>query len=102
MSTTTSTTQNSGASTKAPLTSKVADDAHDRVDRAAKHAAKAEESIREKAADSSEAMHDTVQSAKEDLDAMSGKIERYARANPVTAAGIAFAAGVLLSSLLRR
>jgi ElaB/YqjD/DUF883 family membrane-anchored ribosome-binding protein len=105
VSTTTHHTENSGSQSgnqNAPLTNRVADSAHDRVDRAAKHAARAEDAIREKAADSSDAVQETVRSAKQDLDEMTGKIERYARANPVTAAGIAFAAGMLLSSMLRR
>lgn len=86
----------------APLTSRVADGAHEQVDRAARRAAQAEDTIRGRAADSSEIVHEKMQSAKHELDEMTGKIESYARANPVTAAGIAFAAGMVLSSILRR
>lgn len=96
------TTAESNASAGAPFTNKVADNAHEQVDRAAKHAAKAEETLRERATDSSEAVQERLQSARKEVDEMAGNIERYARANPVTTAGIAFAAGILLSSLLRR
>ena len=86
----------------ASVTEKMAGATHEAVDRAAERAGKAEQRIRKTAADSSESVRDQFESAKRDLEVVSGKVERYVQSNPVTAAGIAFAAGVLLSSLLRR
>lgn len=84
------------------VTERVAGATHEAVDRAADRAGRAEQRIRKSAADSSESVREQLESVKRELEVVSGKVERYVQSNPVTAAGIAFAAGVLLSSLLRR
>lgn len=84
------------------VSDRLAGSAHEAVDRAAERAKRAEETIRQSAMESSRAAHEKVDAARQELDVLAGKVERYVKSNPVTAAGVAFAAGVLLSSLLRR
>lgn len=83
-----------------PVSDKVKDTLHDSVDTLAKKAAQTESSIRETAQASSEALsrkQEEVQAKWE-----SSSIKKYASENPVATAGIAFAAGMLLTTLLKR
>ncbi len=68
-------------------TEKVADKAHDAVDSAAEKAARAEERLRE----ATEQGHDVITAVTE-----------YVKENPLTALGLAFAAGTIFSSMTRR
>ncbi len=68
-------------------TEKVADRAHEAVDSAAEKAGRAEERLRE----ATEQGHDVVTAVTE-----------YVKENPLTALGLAFAAGTIFSSMTRR
>jgi ElaB/YqjD/DUF883 family membrane-anchored ribosome-binding protein len=76
--------------------------AHETIDRVAPKANRAEHEVRgaaAKAADSARLMQgQAAQAAEENV----RKLRSYIESNPLTTAGIAFAAGVLLSALVRR
>lgn len=84
------------------VTERAAAAAHRVVDQVAEKASGAEEHLRERASRTS----DQVESSTEEIKARAqdglASAEKYARENPLAAAGIAFAAGVLASVLLRR
>ena len=83
--------------TDAPFTDKATSAAHQAVDALSSRAATAEQGIRHGAASSAETL-----SEKEKLTEYSGKTRQLASENPLATAGIAFAAGMLVTALLRR
>lgn len=85
-----------------PLTEKAASAAHQAVDAMSSKAASAEETIRKTAAGSTEALHQRQEQIKHQLESGYQKTRSLAAENPLAAAGIAFAAGVLVTALLRR
>lgn len=82
----------------APGTARVADSLHDAVDAAAAKVAGAEEQLREQA----EKVQQSTEYAKTRAKEVVGAVADYTRDNPLAAVGIAFAAGALLASLMRR
>lgn len=95
--------KNTSGEKKEPLVAEtLANAAHEAVDSVTKKASAAEESIRSTASESSEAIQEKLETAKKDLGELSAKVERYARTNPLAAAGIAFVAGIVVTSVLRR
>jgi ElaB/YqjD/DUF883 family membrane-anchored ribosome-binding protein len=85
-----------------PTTDRIAGMAHDGIDQVARTANHAEHSIRDVAAKTSEAAKHTQEQAAATANESLRKLRLYVEENPLTTAGIAFAAGVLLSSLVRR
>lgn len=85
-----------------PLTEKATAAAHHAVDAMSTKAASAEETIRKTASESSEAWHQRQEQLQQQLESGYQRTRSFAAENPVAAAGIAFAAGVLLTALLRR
>jgi ElaB/YqjD/DUF883 family membrane-anchored ribosome-binding protein len=85
-----------------PATDQMASLAHDTVDRVAGAAATAENRVRGAAARTAEQARAMQEEARAAADEGVRKTRSYIEANPVLSAGIAFAAGVILSSLLRR
>lgn len=83
-----------------PFTDKAQETLQSSVDRLAQSAARAEENIRATAADSADNM--AARKAQMDAKWKSSGVRKYAVENPVAAAGIAFAAGMLVTSLLRK
>lgn len=84
-----------------PSLSKKAQDAlHETVDTVADKAAKAEQAIRDKAHRSAESISETQAKLQRQWDG--SEIRRFAAENPVATVGIAFAAGMLLTSLFRK
>jgi ElaB/YqjD/DUF883 family membrane-anchored ribosome-binding protein len=83
-------------------TDRLASMAHETIDRVTPTASRAENEVRgaaTRAADSAKLMQEhAVAAAEENL----RKVRSYAESNPLITAGIAFAAGVLLSALVRR
>jgi ElaB/YqjD/DUF883 family membrane-anchored ribosome-binding protein len=89
--------------TEAPVTpERVTSMARDTVHRVAEGAARAEQEARAAAAHAAEHAHDIQERALRAADAHLGKVRRYVEQNPLTSASIAFAAGLVLSVLLRR
>ena len=83
-------------------TDRLASMAHETIDRATPRANRAEHEVRGaamRAADSAKVLQEhAVEAAEENL----RKLRSYAESNPLITAGIAFAAGALLSALIRR
>jgi ElaB/YqjD/DUF883 family membrane-anchored ribosome-binding protein len=86
----------------ASTTQRLAEKAHETVDRAAQVATDAEESLRSSAARAAETFRAGEERATETLDEGLTKVRGYVEKNPLASAGIAFAAGVVVSMLLRR
>jgi len=88
--------------TDAPLTEKATSAAHDAVDALSTKAATAESSVRKGASSSAEALSEKQLIAREKLSECTAKTSAFASENPLATAGIAFAAGMLITSLFRR
>lgn len=85
-----------------PATDQLASMAHDTVDRVAGAAANAEHRVRGAAARTADQAREMQDQARSAADEGVRRARSYIETNPVLSAGIAFAAGVILSSLLRR
>ncbi|MDP2715034.1 DUF883 domain-containing protein [Rheinheimera sp.] len=85
-----------------PVTAKASEAAHHAVDAMAVKAAAAEDTLRKTAASSQETLAHKQEEIKQQLQSTYSKSREFAAQNPLAAAGIAFAAGILVSSLLRR
>jgi ElaB/YqjD/DUF883 family membrane-anchored ribosome-binding protein len=84
-----------------PTTDRLASMAHETIDRVTPKANRAENEVRgaaTRAVDTAKLMREHVGAAQDNL----RKARSYAESNPLITAGIAFAAGVLLSALIRR
>jgi ElaB/YqjD/DUF883 family membrane-anchored ribosome-binding protein len=87
---------------EAKVTENVAKAAHSAVDRAADSAAKAEDKVRRMAASGEEQIKEKTAEARATAEQSIDQFRQYTRDNPLMSAGIAFAAGLLLSRLLSR
>ena len=83
-----------------PIADKITETLHQSVDTLSGHATTAEENLRHSAAASAESMSEKQQQARQYWD--QSAVGKFTKENPVATAGIAFAAGMLLSSFLRR
>ncbi|WP_218312020.1 DUF883 domain-containing protein [Alteromonas antoniana] len=83
-----------------PVTDKFQETLHASVDKLAGSAGVAEENLRDTAATSKENMAARQRLAKQKWQASS--VRKYAVENPLAAAGIAFAAGMFLTSIMRK
>lgn len=88
--------------TGTPTTDTVADAAHGAVDRAAEGAAKAEERIRERAAASERQLREKSAEARASTERAIDHMRQYTQDNPLAAAAIAFAAGLVVSRILSK
>jgi ElaB/YqjD/DUF883 family membrane-anchored ribosome-binding protein len=75
---------------------------HETVDRVAETARTAEQHIRARAAELGDQARETEERALQALESNLHKVRVYVEENPLMSAGIAFAAGVVLSGLLTR
>lgn len=83
-----------------PVSDKVQSSLHESVDTLAQKAGSTEERLRDAAQSGSESFAAKQQEVQDKWEQSS--VKKYATENPLATAGIAFAAGVLLTSLLRR
>ena len=83
-----------------PVTDQLKETLHSSVDKLADSAGVAEENIRQTASKSAENMSARKRLAEQKWQA--SKVRQYAIENPVATAGIAFAAGMLVTSLPRK
>lgn len=90
------------ASAEPRATEQAATAAHSAVDRAADKAARAEERVRGAAAAGGERLRESGEEARVTAERALDHVRQYTRDNPFAAAGIAFAAGMILSRLMRR
>lgn len=86
----------------APGAERLAERAHKTIEDAAAGAARAEREIRRVAADAADRIRRSEGDVAEVLDENLRRVRDYIEKNPMQSAAIAFAAGVVLSSLLRR
>lgn len=85
-----------------PVTTKASEAAHHAVDAVTVKAAAAEDSLRKTAASSQETIAQKQEEIKQQLQSSYSKTRELAAQNPLATAGIAFAAGMLVTALLRR
>ena len=90
------------AATTASVTQRVANSAHDTIDSAAVKAEELEANLRAGAAKAGKKLEDSQEATTEQIDKSLIKFESFVKGRPFAAAGIAFAAGVLATALLRR
>ncbi len=90
------------ASKSHQTTDRVAGKAHEAVDAAAERAGRAEETVREKVSEADERIRETGRHARERSQDLLGQVSDYVQDNPLTALGIAFAAGTIFSSITRK
>lgn len=100
MSTSAKTTKIADSRSETPIADKMTQTLHQSVDSLAEHATVAEEKLRKTASSSADTMSEKQQQAKQYWDGSA--VGKYTKEHPVAAAGIAFAAGMLVSTLLRR
>ncbi|EGM78979.1 hypothetical protein Rhein_0837 [Rheinheimera sp. A13L] len=94
-------TSKSNSALNSPITEKAIEAAHHAVDAVAEKAAVAEDTLRKTAASSQETLTHKQEEITQQLQLSYSKTREFAVQNPLAAAGIAFAAGVLLTALLR-
>lgn len=87
---------------EARVTDRAAQAAHETVDRVAEHARSAEDRLRESASHASEQARASAEQARERGREYADTVQGFVRARPLTALGIAFAAGCLIAHLGRR
>lgn len=97
---TSKTTANGAESSEHPMTDKMKTTLHESLDTIAEKAATAEQSLRQTASESSENLAERRRLAKEKW--LGSSVRNYAVENPVAAAGITFAAGMLIATLLKK
>ena len=85
-----------------PTTEHMADAAHEAVDRVADKGAKAEERIREKAAAGERQLREKSAEARATTERAVDQFRQYTQENPIAAAAIAFAVGLVVSRILSR
>ncbi|ABE53837.1 conserved hypothetical protein [Shewanella denitrificans OS217] len=85
-----------------PTTAKACEATHHAVDAVAVKAAIAEDTLRKTAASSQETLVHKQEEIKQQLQNSLSKTRELAAQNPLATAGIAFAAGIVLTALLRR
>ena len=83
-----------------PMTDKLQSTLHDSLDTIAEKAATAEQSLRESATESADNLAARRRLMKQKW--LGSSVRNYAVENPVAAAGITFAAGMLVASLLTK
>lgn len=76
--------------------------AHETIDRVGDRAARAEDLLREKAEQTAERAREVREEAAARVDSGVADLTSYIERNPLTAAALAFAAGVVVTSLLSR
>jgi ElaB/YqjD/DUF883 family membrane-anchored ribosome-binding protein len=90
------------ASTSPSTTRKVADAAHKAIDQSADRAEDVERRLREKAGRAQERVGASQKAAGAQLERSLDQLELFVRERPLTATGIAFAAGIVAAAILRR
>lgn len=91
-----------GTPRDAPVTEHAAEAAHEAVDRVADRVARAEGRVRDKAAAGEQHLRMKGAEARASTERIVDQVRQYAQENPLAAAGIAFAAGLVVSRMLSR
>ncbi|MDX1538932.1 DUF883 domain-containing protein [Arsukibacterium sp.] len=90
------------AAINSPVTERASEAAHHAVDAMAEKAGSAEDTLRKTAASSKATIDQKQEELKMQMQGSYERSKQFAQENPLAAAGIAFAAGMLVSALLRR
>lgn len=90
------------AKKNSPLTDKAQSAAHETIDKAAARASAAEESIRDAVESQSENFAGKKATMELEMETAANQARTFVIENPLMAAGIAFGAGMLISSLFGR
>jgi ElaB/YqjD/DUF883 family membrane-anchored ribosome-binding protein len=90
------------AKAKGSITRRVASSAHDTIDSAAVAADEIETQLRAGAVNAGAKLEHSQEAATAQVEKSLAKLESFVKGRPIAAAGIAFAAGVLATALLRR
>ena len=98
----TATNQPSRNPEAAPMTTKAAEVARDLVDRLAEKAAEAEVRIRGASHQASDEVRARAGDMQQQTRELTDTVEQYLQEHPIKALGIAFGAGLLVSTMLRR
>lgn len=88
--------------TTSSATQRVADAAHEAIDQAAERVEKVETRARKAAGNVEEGVRDSASRVRKRSDDLVDDIGDYVEDHPVQALGLAFLAGIVLSSFLRR
>ncbi|MDN3641058.1 DUF883 C-terminal domain-containing protein [Simiduia curdlanivorans] len=102
MATSKATASSSNGSFGSPVADVAREQGHNAVDKLADQAAIAEQKVRSTAASSSETIGEKTEQAKKVANKAAADVQDFAKNNPWTTAGIAFATGALVSAFLRR
>lgn len=86
----------------APTTDKLRESSHEIVDNVADRAEGVEETVRAKSAQAKEQLNEKKEAASEQVEHSVARVETFIKERPLAAAGIAFAAGVFASRMMRR
>jgi ElaB/YqjD/DUF883 family membrane-anchored ribosome-binding protein len=95
-------TGNGSSISSSSTTDRLASKAHETIDRVAPKVNRAETDMRDTATKAIEGAKHLEEQAREAAERSLHTVQAYVEKNPLTAAGIAFAAGALISVLLRR
>lgn len=85
-----------------PFTDQTVSAAHEAIDRLSARVGRTEEQLRSAASQGRDQWTERQEQVREQVEGSVSGARDYARENPLAAAGIAFAAGVVVASLLRR
>jgi ElaB/YqjD/DUF883 family membrane-anchored ribosome-binding protein len=89
-------------SSSSPTTDSATESAHETVEQLAQQVAELESRLRKLMSETESGARDKAEQAEQKLKALGGELEQYVAERPVQALGIAFLAGLLLSSWLKR
>lgn len=84
-----------------PITDKAATKLHETIDNTAESIGEAEEKVRDSIADTNEKLTESKERVKNQNEEMIESVTQYVNENPIASVGIAFAAGIIASRLLR-
>ena len=96
------TQSNSAHTPTAPTTESASKAAHAALDQVAQKAATAEDYVRKHASESAETLHEKREALEASLKSSVSRSRRFAQENPLLCAGLAFAAGMAVTALIRR
>lgn len=88
--------------TQPSITRRVASSAHESIESAAVKAEELEVHLRAGAVKAGQKLEESQEATSAQIDKSLAKLESFVKGRPIAAAGIAFAAGVLATALLRR
>jgi ElaB/YqjD/DUF883 family membrane-anchored ribosome-binding protein len=93
---------NSMANGEHPSTDEIAQEAHEAIDEAAERSEGVEQVLRKTAGDAAERLREAERRLEAPMAENIERVKAFVKKNPLTSAGIAFVAGLVVSNLIRR